>query len=78
MPETAFNNIVAAIPCDLSDHSDFSGRNHKTSDHDRTVPTGKKYPVKFRCHHLLLQLTKKTSVKKATAKKKRSKKASEN
>lgn len=78
MPETAFNNIAAAIPRDLSDHPDFSGRNHKTSDHDRTVPTGKKYPAKFRCHHLLLQLTKKTSAKKATAKRKSSKKASGN
>jgi hypothetical protein len=78
MPETTFNNIAAAIPRDLSDHPDFSGRNHKTSDHDRTVPAGKKYPAKFRCHHLLLQLTKKTSAKKATAKRKSAKKADGN
>jgi hypothetical protein len=72
MPEIAFNNIELAVLCDLSDHPDFSGRNHKTSDHNRTVPTGKKYPAKFRCHHLLLQVTKQASVKKATTKGKRS------
>lgn len=58
MPEIAFKNIALAVARDLSDHPDFSERNHKTSDHDRTVPTGKKYPVKFRCHYLLLQLIK--------------------
>jgi hypothetical protein len=77
IPETAFNKIAVDVPCVLSDHPDFSGRNHKISDHDRIVPTGEKYPVKFRCHHLLLQLTKKATVKKATTKRKISKKAPE-
>ncbi|NJK29478.1 MAG: hypothetical protein HC940_04640 [Acaryochloris sp. SU_5_25] len=56
-PGTAFRNIAAAVPCVLSNHPDFSGRHHKISDHDRSILTGKKYPAKFRCHHLLLQLT---------------------
>lgn len=77
IPETAFNKIAVAVPCVLSDHPDFSGRNHKISDHDRIVPTGEKYPAKFRCHHLLLQLTKKASTKKAATKRKISKKAPE-
>jgi hypothetical protein len=77
MPEKAFSNIAAAIPCDLSDHPDFSRRNHKTSDHDRTIPEGKTYPAKFRCHHLLLQLTKQSSVKNTTTKGKISRKAPE-
>lgn len=68
IPEKAFNNIEVAVPCVLSDHPDFLGRNHKTSDHDRIVPIGKTYPAKFRCHHLLLQLTKKSSVKKTKTK----------
>jgi hypothetical protein len=74
----AFNNIGTAVPCTLSDHPDFLERQHKVSDHTRTVPMGERYPVKFRCHHLLLELTKKTNVQKATAKRKSSKKIPEN
>jgi hypothetical protein len=76
-PEKAFGNIETAVPCVLSDHPDFSGRDHKISDHNRHVPTGKTYPTKFRCHHLLLQLTKKSSVKEATTKGKTSRRAPE-
>lgn len=68
IPEIAFNNIALAVPCDLSEHPNFSGRAHKISDHDRTIPEGKTYPAKFRCHHLLLQLTKQSSLKKTTTK----------
>jgi hypothetical protein len=70
IPETAFHKIAVAVPCVLSDHPDFSGRNHKISDHDRSVPTDKPYPVKFRCHHLLLQLEQKSTILKVTAKRK--------
>lgn len=77
IPETAFQNIEVAVRCNLSDHPDFPERYHKTSDHERSVPTGKEYPAKFRCHHLLLQLKKKTNAKKATTKRKSSKKAPE-
>ena len=52
----AFENIATAVPCMLSNHSDFAERDHKVSEHDRTVPEHKTYPQKFRCHHLLLQL----------------------
>jgi len=76
-PKVAFRNIETAVSCVLSDPPYFSRSEHKISDHDRSVPTGAKYPAKFRCHHLLLQLTKKASVKKATTKKKISKKAPE-
>ncbi|MGB7444587.1 MAG: hypothetical protein WA919_26270 [Coleofasciculaceae cyanobacterium] len=65
----AFNNIATAVPCTLSDHPDFLGREHKVSDHKRSVPTGKNYPAQFRCHHLLLELSKKAKAKKATTKK---------
>jgi|GEM_PF-537864 len=68
IPETAFKNIAVAVPCVLSDHPDFSGHYHKISDHHRNVPVGKTYPAKFRCHHLLLKLTKQSSVKKTTTK----------
>lgn len=60
----AFDNIAATVPCTLSDYPDCAGRDHRISDHDRVVPVDKQYPAKFRCHHLLLQLTKKTGAKK--------------
>jgi hypothetical protein len=71
-PTVAFSSISTAVSRTLSDHPDFSGRAHKISDHDRTIPEGKPHPAKFRCHHLLLQLTKQSSVKKTTTKGKRS------
>ena len=53
-----FSNIEKAISCPLTHHPDFQEREHKTSDHQRIVPPDKPYyPVKFRCHHLLLELT---------------------
>lgn len=73
----AFQNIAAAVPCTLSNYPDCAGREHRISDHTRIVPADKQYPDKFRCHHLLLQLTKKIRAKKVTAKRKGSKKVSE-
>ncbi|MCA6572817.1 MAG: hypothetical protein IM537_16555 [Pseudanabaena sp. M57BS1SP1A06MG] len=67
---TAFKNIATSVPCTLSDHPDFVGRDHKISDHQRVVPEDKTYPDKFRCHHLLLQLSKEPNVKQASRKRK--------
>ncbi len=55
-PNTAFANIAAKVPCTLSHHPFFPNRNHKTSDHRRTVPLDKQYPIEFRCHHLLFNI----------------------
>ncbi|MCL1471209.1 hypothetical protein [Argonema antarcticum] len=52
----AFTNIASKVPCTLSEHPDFPNRDHKTSDHQRVVPSGKSYPAEFRCHHLLLKI----------------------
>ena len=52
----AFTNIETKVPCTLNDHPDFPIRDHKTSDHQRVVPSGKSYPVNFRCHHLLFKI----------------------
>lgn len=30
--------------------------NHRKSQHSRKVPVGKKYPVEFTCHHLILPI----------------------
>lgn len=63
-----FQNIEEKIPCILSDHPDFLDRDHKVSDHNRTVLPGKTYPKNFRCHHLILNLqsTKKSNVSQET------------
>ena len=55
-PNKAFTNIAKKVPCTLNDHPDFLTRDHKTSDHQRVVPSGKSYPAEFRCHHLLLKI----------------------
>lgn len=52
----AFTNIATKVPCTLTDHQDFPSRDHKTSDHQRIVPSGKSYPAEFRCHHLLFKI----------------------
>lgn len=54
-PADAFNSIALAVRCVLTDHPAFPLRSHKCSDHVRTVPTGKNYPPKFHCNHLLLE-----------------------
>lgn len=55
-PRQAFNNIAEKVPCKLNSHPDFPERDHRTSDHQRTVPPGKIYPQVFRCHHMLMRL----------------------
>lgn len=56
-PTKAFENIAAKTPCTLEDHTDFSSHAHKTSYHIRSVPIDKHYPINFRCHHLIMPLT---------------------
>jgi hypothetical protein len=51
----AFKGIAARFGCTLDPVSAFATRPHRASDHQRTVPPGKSYPVSFRCHHLILE-----------------------
>lgn len=55
-PARAFSNIAANVPCELRVHPEFRDRDHRTSDHVRSVPSGKPYPREFRCHHMILRL----------------------
>ncbi len=55
-PSIVFNNISKKGGWELTCHSRFSGRDHKTSEHESEVPEGKPYQIYFRCHHLILQL----------------------
>ncbi len=52
----AYSNIAAKVPCRLSHHPDFPTRNHKTSNHRRTVLLKQSYPVDFCCYHLMLEI----------------------
>jgi hypothetical protein len=63
-PTAAFRNIAEKVPCELEDHPSFLSRPQKVSNHARSVPTGKVYPLTFRCHHLMLEFpgTKRASV----------------
>ncbi len=55
-PVIAFNNIAVQVPCDLKRHPAFPDRDHRTSEHLRSVPAEKRYPREFRCHHMILCL----------------------
>jgi hypothetical protein len=53
--DDAFQNIARKTPCKLEDHPTFTSRPQKLSRHTRNVPSGKAYPSKFCCHHLMLE-----------------------
>ncbi len=57
-PETVTRHIGARLGVVLVAYPPFPTRCHKTSDHHRTVPPGKDYPLTFRLHHLMLPLGK--------------------
>jgi len=56
-PSDAFRNIAEKVPCELENHPGFPSRPQKLSKHVRSVPTGKPYPLTFRCHHLMLEFS---------------------
>lgn len=49
-------NIGKGISAELEPYAAFPTRDHMVSNHVRQVPAGKKYPVRFRCHHLVLRM----------------------
>jgi hypothetical protein len=55
---TAFDSIAQEVRCELTAHPEFSVRNHRISDHVRTVPSDKrdKYSAELRCHHLMMAI----------------------
>lgn len=50
-----FQNIARKTPCKLEAHPAFSSRPQRLSRHTRNIPSGKAYPSKFSCHHLILE-----------------------
>jgi hypothetical protein len=55
--EVTFNEIASRLGQQLSVYSPCCKRPHRTSEHHRIVPMGKPYPIQFRCHHLLMNVT---------------------
>jgi hypothetical protein len=49
--QTAFESVAVGVPCALSVPPFFTERNHRISEHARTVPPCKYH--QFRCHHLI-------------------------
>lgn len=50
----ALLGIEKKLGCVLRPVPGLSSRPHMSSNHTRSVPAGKKYPVNFECHHLIL------------------------
>lgn len=55
-PERALTRIAGKLKCGLRCHAAFPERPHMISDHRRNVPPNKSYSLKFRCHHLILEI----------------------
>jgi hypothetical protein len=51
----ALKEIEAKLGCTLKQVPAFAARPHRVSDHQRTVPPSKNYPVNFLCYHLILE-----------------------
>jgi hypothetical protein len=52
--QETLTNIAARLGIAFEDVASGSlARSHRSSVHDRTVPTGKSYPTPFRCHHII-------------------------
>lgn len=56
-PDKVFHCLETKLTCALDTHPKFPDRACRMSDHFRSVPTGKPYPAKFRCHHLVLSFS---------------------
>lgn len=55
-PSSVFSKLERVVPCELRQHEGFPKREHRVSNHRRTVAPGKIYPVDFQCHHLILSM----------------------
>jgi hypothetical protein len=53
-PDSLLECLETKLDCALVAHPKFPNRACRTSEHFRSVPTGKSYPATFSCHHLIL------------------------
>lgn len=54
--DAVLEHIAGRLGRCLAPYAGCVGRCHKTSVHQRKVPTGKDYPPEFHCHHLIMRL----------------------
>lgn len=52
--DDVFTSISKMLHVRLAKPSRWKTRSHRFSAHTRRVPRGKPYPVRFRCHHLMM------------------------
>lgn len=52
--EDAFSSIADKLVCELEDVPEHPTKPNRVSKHARNVPTGKPYPAKFNCYHMIL------------------------
>jgi hypothetical protein len=50
----AFKALAEQLGSPLHKSPTWNARDHRFSTHRRQVPRGKPYPVRFRCHHLMM------------------------
>jgi hypothetical protein len=55
-PGLLLQHLERRLACSFADYPPFADRSHKISEHMRSVPHGKPYPIHFRCHHMVLPL----------------------
>jgi hypothetical protein len=55
-PSKFYEKLGKQLDCPLPHHPEFPLRNHKTSDHHRSVPKDRNYAIHFCCHHLILEV----------------------
>jgi hypothetical protein len=54
-PNDAFATIANKLTCELGAVPDFPSRPNRISRHQRSVPSGKPYPLHFDCYHIILE-----------------------
>lgn len=56
-PHVLFDNIERQLGTSLRQQEFTPSRQHRYSDHVRTPPPNKPYPAQFRCHHIVMQMS---------------------
>lgn len=56
-PRLAFARIAKSLSAVLRSHTRALALHHRMSEHQRTVPSKKRYPAEFRCHHFIFPLS---------------------
>lgn len=56
-PRRTLCSLGRKIPCTMRPHASFKDRPHACSSHTRKVPPSKRYYKRFKCHHMIMEMT---------------------